>query len=261
MFYTIRRMWNAFRTDAEGGMLAMATTMSGGGGDQIHTYIARPDGSGPYPGVVLTHHAPGWDEFYREFARRFAEHGYIAIVPNLHERFGHGSPDDVAAAVRAAGGVPDDSVVADAEAARSWIVAQPFSNGKVGVIGTCSGGRHAVLVASRVPEFNAVADLWGGGVVMPPDQLSPQRPVAPIDLTPQLNAPLIGLFGNDDMAPSPDQVNQHEQALIDNGKTYVFHRYDGAAHGFFYYHMPTYRQQAAMDGWDKVDAFFKQYLT
>jgi carboxymethylenebutenolidase len=253
-------MWNTFSTDAEGGMIATATTMTGGGGDQIHTYIARPDGAGPYPGVVLMHHAPGWDEYYREFARRFAEHGYIAIVPNLYDRFGQGTPDDVAAAVRGAGGVSDDSVVADGEAALKWVLNQPTSNGKVGVIGTCSGGRHAVLTASRVAGFGAVADLWGGGVVAAPDQLNALRPVAPIDLTPQLNAPIIGLFGNDDTGPSPAQVNQHEQALKENGKTYVFHRYDGAGHGFFYYHMPAYRQQAAMDGWNKVDDFFSQHL-
>ena len=59
----------------------------------------------------------------------------------------------------------------------------------------------------------------------------------------------------------PEQVNQHEETLKQHGKQYEFHRYDGAGHGFFYYHMPTYRQQAAMDGWDKVDDFFKQYLT
>jgi carboxymethylenebutenolidase len=111
-----------------------------------------------------------------------------------------------------------------------------------------------------VPGFNVVADLWGGGVVAAPDQLNALRPVAPIDLTPKLNAPLIGLFGNDDMAPSPAQVNQHEQALKDNGKTYVFYRYDGAGHAFFYYHAPSYRQQAAMDGWGKVEEFFGQYL-
>jgi carboxymethylenebutenolidase len=253
-------MWNTFRTDAEGGMIAGVTTIAGGNGDQIHAYVARPDGAGPYPGVVLIHHAPGWDEFYREFSRRFAEHGYLAIVPNLFERFGHGTPDDVAAAVRAAGGIADDSVVGDGEAALNWVKAQPISNGKVGIIGTCSGGRHAVLVASRVQGFGALADLWGGGVVMPPEQLSDLRPVAPIDLTPDLNTPIIGLFGNDDMGPSPAQVDQHEQALNDNGKTYVFHRYDGAGHGFFYYHMPSYRQQQAMDGWNKVDDFFRQYL-
>jgi len=253
-------MWNTFRTDAEGGIVAGASLMTGGGGDHIHTYIARPDGSGPYPGVVMIHHAPGWDEFYREFARRFAEHGYIAIVPNLYERFGHGTPDDVAAAVRGGGGLSDDSVVADAEAALNWVTAHPTSNGKVGIIGTCSGGRHAVLAASRVQGFGAVADLWGGGVVMAPDQLNALRPVAPIDLTANLNAPIIGLFGNDDMGPSPAQVNQHEQVLKENNKTYVFHRYDGAGHGFFYYHMPAYRQQAAMDGWNKVDEFFAQHL-
>jgi carboxymethylenebutenolidase len=253
-------MWNAFSTDTEGGMIAGVSRITGGNGDEIHAYISRPDGAGPYPGVVLVHHAPGWDEFYREFARRFTEHGYIAIVPDLHERFGHGTPDDVTAAVRAAGGVSDASVVADAEASLDWILAQPSSNGKVGIIGTCSGGRHAVLAASQIGRFNAVADLWGGGVIASPDQLNEMRPVAPIDLTAQLNAPIIGLFGNDDRGPSPDQVNQHEEALIANGKTYQFHRYDGAGHGFFYYHTPAYRQQAAMDGWNKVEEWFGQHL-
>src|SRR6476646_6402447 len=148
--------WNQFRTDAEGGMVAMNTRITGGGGDTIHAYIARPDGAGPYPGVVLLHHAPGWDEYYREFTRRFAEHGFIAICPNLYERYGHGTPDDVAARVRGDGGVSDDQVVADAEAAMVWVKSQPTSNGKVGIIGSCSGGRHALLVASRVPGFDAV---------------------------------------------------------------------------------------------------------
>ena len=253
-------MWNSFRTDAEGGIVAGVSLMTGGSGDQIHTYIARPDGAGPYPGVVMTHHLPGWDEFYREFARRFAEHGFIAIVPNLYEQFGHGTPDDVAAAARGAGGISDASVMADAEAALNVVKAMPSSNGKVGVIGTCSGGRHALLVASRVPGFSAVADLWGANVVVPPERLTPQQPEAVIDMTPDLNVPLIGLFGNDDMNPSPEQVDQHEQALKDNGKTYVFYRYDGAGHGFFYYHTPAYRQQAAMDGWNKVEDFFHQNL-
>jgi carboxymethylenebutenolidase len=235
-------------------------SIPGSGGAPLQAYVARPDGAGPFPGVVLVLHAPGWDEFYREFSRRFAEHGYIAVCPNLYERYGHGTPDDVAARVRGDGGVADDSVIADCAAALAWIKSLPSSNGKVGIIGTCSGGRHAVLVASSVPGFDAVADLWGGGVIMPPDQLNDKRPVAPIDLTPNLNAPILGLFGNDDMGPSPAQVDQHEAALKENGKTYMFHRYDGAGHGFFYYHAPSYRQQQAMDGWEKVEAWFGQYL-
>jgi len=254
-------MWNAFRTDTLGGIVAGVSMMNGGNGSQIHTYIARPDGDGPYPGVVMVHHAPGWDEFHREFARRFAAHGFIAIVPNLYEQFGQGTPDEVAAAARAAGGVSDASVIGDAQAALNLVKEMPSSNGKVAVIGMCSAGRHAVLVATKVPGFNAVADLWGAGVVVPPDRLTPQQPEAVIDMTPDLNVPLIGLFGNDDMGPSPDQVNQHEQALKDNGKQYVFYRYDGAGHGFFYYDRPLYRQMQAMDGWNKVEDFFNQNLT
>src|SRR3954466_7414655 len=115
--------WNQFRTDAEGGMVAMNTKITGGGGDTIHAYIAKPDGTGPYPGLVLIHHAPGWDEYYREFARRFAEHGFIAVCPNLYERFGTGTRGEAAAAARAAGGVSDDMVVQYSEAALTWIKA------------------------------------------------------------------------------------------------------------------------------------------
>lgn len=253
-------MWNTFNTATEGGMVAGVELIAGGGGDPIHAYIARPDGPGPYPGVVLVHHSPGWDEYYREFSRRFAEHGFIAICPDLYERYGHGTPDEVSALARSDGGVSDASVIADSVAAMGWIKAHDSSNGKVGIIGTCSAGRHAVLVASSSDGFDAVADLWGG-VVATEAQLNAKQPVAPIDLTPNLNAPLLGLFGNDDRFPTPAQVDQHEEALKANGKTYMFHRYDGAGHGFFYYDRPSYRQQQAMDGWDKVLAFFKQYLT
>lgn len=253
-------MWNDFRTDEDSSMTAGVIKITGGGGDQIRAYVARPEGPGPYPGVVLMHHVLGWDEYHREFARRFAENGYIAIVPNLFERFGHGTPDEVAAKVRADGGVSDASVVADAAAALAWAKAQPGSNGKVGVIGPCSGGRHALLVASSTDGFDAVANLWGGGVTTTPNPPNPNQPVAVIDLIPNLKAPVIGIFGNDDMNPNPAAVDQLEAALKANGKTYAFHRYDGAGHGFFYYQGQAYRPQQAMDAWGKVLTFFNQYL-
>ena len=251
--------WNGFQTSTLGGMVAGVSKIQGGAGE-IKAYIARPDGAGPYPGVVLMHHVPGWDEFYREFARRFAEHGYIAVVPNLFEQYGDGTPSEVAARAREDGYPSDDAVVADAQASLNWIKAQASSNGKVGVIGSCSGGRHATLVASRAEGFNAAVNLWGGGVVTPASSLTPKQPVAVVDLTPQLSCPLLGLFGNDDMRPSPADVNVHEEALKAAGKTYMFHRYDGAGHGFMYYQGAAYRQQQAMDAWEKIDDFFKQNL-
>ena len=254
-------MWNSFRTDARGGITAEVMTYPGGNGDEIHAYVARPTGDEPVPGIVAVHHLPGWDEFYREFVERLARHGYSVICPDLYCRFGHGTPDDVAARVRSQGGVHDDSVVADCGAALSWLKALSSSNGKAGIIGTCSGGRHALLAASRVGGFDAVADLWGGGVVAAQEELSPARPVAPIDYTADLSAPLLGLFGNDDAHPTPAQVDLHEAELKRHGKAYEFHRYDGAGHAFFYYHTPMYRPEAAMDGWEKIFSFFSHQLS
>jgi carboxymethylenebutenolidase len=254
-------MWNSFRTDDRTGITAEVITYPAGGGDEIHAYVARPTGDGPTPGIVAVHHLPGWDEFYREFSDRLARHGYTVICPDLYCRFGHGTPDDVAATVRSQGGVADDSVVADCAAALAWLNALPTSNGKVGIIGSCSGGRHALLAASRVPGFDAVVDLWGGGVIASQEELSPSRPVAPIDYTADLAAPLLGVFGNDDSHPSPEQVDLHEAELKRHGKAYEFHRYDGAGHGFFYYHWPIYRPEQAMDGWEKVFTFFGGHLS
>ena len=256
-------MWNSFRTDALVGLAAEVITFPGGYEDEIHAWVARPTGEGAegtLPGVVVAHHMPGWDEFHREFSERLARNGYFVICPNLYERFGHGTPDDIAAKARSQGGVPDDSVVADCEAALAWLNDQPVSSGKAGIIGMCSGGRHALLAASRVAGFDAVADLWGGGVIMAKEDLSEARPVAPIDYTAGLTAPLLGLFGNDDRHPTPEQVNQHEEELNRHGKQHEFHRYDGAGHGFFYYHTPMYRPEQAMDGWAKVFDFFGRHL-
>ena len=242
------------------GMACTNVMLTGDGGTPITAYVARPEGAGPLPAVVLVHHLPGWSEFYIETTRRFAHHGYLAICANLYERAGDGDPDDVAARVRADGGVPDAQVVGDTAAAVQWARAQAGHNGKVGLFGSCSGGRHAVLYASRKGDVDAVADLWGGRVVMGEGELNAKTPTAPIALTKDLCCPLLGIFGNDDRAPSPDQVNEHEAALKEHGKAYEFHRYDGAGHGFFYWQRPLYRPEQAMDGWTKVLAFFGRHL-
>ena len=118
----------------------------------------------------------------------------------------------------------------------------------------------AVVAVHHVPGFDAIADLWGGGVVMAEDELSETRSVAPIDYTARLTAPLLRLFGNDDTHRSPEQVKLHEAQLKRYGEMYEFHRYDGAGHGFFYCHTPKYRPEAAMDGWEKVFSFFGRHL-
>jgi carboxymethylenebutenolidase len=243
------------------GMACENVTILGDGGAPITAYVAKPSGAGPFPGVVLIHHLPGWSEFYIETTRRFAHHGYLAICHNLFERAGQGDPDDVAAKVRGAGGIPDVQMVGDTEGAVRWLRAQPGHNGKVGVFGSCSGGRHAVVYASQRQDVQACADLWGGRVIMAKEDLNAMTPVAPIAMTKDLCCPLLGIFGNDDRTPNSQQVNEHEAALKTQGKPYEFHRYDGAGHGFFYWHRPLYRPEQAMDGWGKVFSFFGRHLT
>lgn len=250
-----------YTTNQYEGMLAETITLPGFQGEIINAYFARPLGEGPFPGVVLLHHLPGWDEWYRETTRRFAHHGFLSLSPNLYFRSGHGSPEDVAAKVRGEGGISDDQAVGDAAGALHLLKSLPYSNGKVAVFGTCSGGRHAYLAACRAPGFDAVIDCWGGRVVMTPNELTPKQPVAPLDYTPALTCPLLGLFGNDDTSPTPDQVNTHEMALKQQGKISEFHRYAGAGHGFFYYQRPAaYRAEQALDGWKHIWAFLGKNL-
>src|SRR5205814_7816365 len=106
------------------GMIAETIAINGDKNEPISAYVARPLGPGPFPGMVLLHHFPGWDEWYREATRKFAHHGYLAISLNLYHRMGHGTPEDMGARARAEGGIPDDQVVGDAAACRDFLKAQ-----------------------------------------------------------------------------------------------------------------------------------------
>jgi len=249
-----------YQTNMYEGMIAETVTLQGHQGDFINAYYARPLGAGPFPGMVVIHHMPGWDTWYREATRKFAHYGYATLSPNLYFRDGHGTPEDVAAKVRGAGGVADDQVVADLEGALNFLSSQAYINGKVGIFGTCSGGRHAFLAACKVKGFTAAIDCWGGRVVMAPEELTPRQPVAPIDYTADLPCPLLGIFGDEDRSPTPEHVNILEEVLKKHQKDYEFHRYPGAGHGFFYYDRPNYRQEQAVDGWKRIFTFLEKYL-
>ena len=253
-------MWNDLRTDAYSGLIAETISFRGHEGKDIHAWWSRPIGAGPHPGIVLIPHMPGWDEWCRETGNRFASHGYSVLCPDIYQDFGFGTPSEVSGRMREAGMVHDDSVMGDVAGCLAFLRSQPQSNGRTGVIGMCSGGRHAFLAACTVPGFDCAVDCWGGGVSASADQLSPARPVAPIDYTEQLSIPLLGIFGNEDRSPTKEDVNVLEARLAQNGKEFTFHRYDGAGHGFWYYHTPMYRPEAAMESWNLTLDFFDKHL-
>jgi len=243
--------------------LSETVRIAGHGGAEIEAYTARPQDSDPRGGVVVIHHMPGYDEQTKEIVRRFGALGYNAVMPNLYWHDAPGAaPDDAAAAGRAKGGVPDERLVGDVGAAAEYLRALPNANGKAGVIGYCSGGRQSVLAACSLP-FDAAVDCYGAFVVGDPSA-NPNAPktLTPLyDKLPNLNCPLLGLFGAKDSYPSPEQVAELEGLLTKYGKTFEFHSYEDAGHAFFAVERPAYRPESARDGWERIAAFYGKHLS
>jgi carboxymethylenebutenolidase len=241
-------------------MIAETIAIAGHGGDEIEAYTASPSTDASRGGVVVIHHLPGYDRATKEITRRFAELGYDAICPNLYVREAPGAaPDDAAATARAQGGVPDERLLGDVRGAAEHLRALPHSNGRVGVIGYCSGGRQSVLAACNL-ELDAAVDCYGAFVVGTPPPGFPLPITGFPEQIPSLSCPVLGLFGKEDSHPSPDDVDELERLLKEAGKTYEFHRYEDAGHAFFSVDRPSYRVAAALDGWERIEAFFGTYL-
>jgi carboxymethylenebutenolidase len=228
--------------------------------DEIEAYLAQPLDPGSRGGVVVIHHMPGYDAATKEIVRRFAVHGYNALCPNLYSREAPGAdPDDAAAAARAAGGVPDERLVGDVGGAARYLRSMETSNGKVGVIGYCSGGRQAFLSGCSLP-LEAAVDCYGAFVVKDPPEGMPPTMKPLLGLAPQLSCPLLGLFGADDKFPAPDETAVLAAELDRLGKPHEFHTYDNAGHAFFAVDRPSYRPTAAAEGWQRVFEFFGKHL-
>src|SRR6202789_514941 len=149
--------------------------IAGHDGDEIQAYLARPAEEGARGGVIVIHHMPGYDRGTKEIVRRFAELGYDSICPNLYWREAPGAaPDDAAATARAQGGVPDARLIGDVSGAAAHLRSLANSNGKVGVIGYCSGGRQSVLAACNL-DLDAAVDCYGAFVTGTPPESFPLK--------------------------------------------------------------------------------------
>ncbi|ORB83756.1 carboxymethylenebutenolidase [Mycobacterium kansasii] len=239
---------------------AETITITGHGGDHIEAYRAMPLAEGSRGGIVWIHHMPGYDRETKEFVRRLAVNGYHTLAPNLYSREAPGAePDDAAAAARAAGGVPDDRLVGDVAGAVEHLRSLPGANGRFGVIGHCSGGRHAYLAACSL-RFDAAVDCYGAFIVEDAPEGMPKTMKPILNLAVHLSCPLLGLFGAEDRFPAPDGVAALDAELSRLGKPHSFTSYEGAGHGFFSVDRPAYRVEAALDGWRRIDEFFAAYL-
>jgi carboxymethylenebutenolidase len=242
-------------------LTAKTISITGSGGDEVEAYLATPDDGQPARGsVVVIHHMPGYDSSTKEIVRKFAAHGYAALMPNLYYREAPGaSPDDAAATARANGGVPDARLVGDVSGAADYLRGLAGSNGKVGVIGYCSGGRQSFLAACSL-QLDAAVDCYGACIVNPPPEGMPLKVSPIVGLAGDLSCPLLGLFGADDKYPTPEETAELSKVLDEFGKPHEFHTYDGAGHAFFTVNRTAYRPEAATDGWQKIWDFYGRYL-
>jgi carboxymethylenebutenolidase len=222
--------------------------------DSVEAYLATTVSTANVGGVLVIHHLPGYDEATKEITRKFAANGYNAICVNLYSRDApDASPDDAAAAV------PDARLVGDLGAAAAFLRTLPNSNGKVGVIGYCSGGRQSVLTACSL-DLDAAVDCYGAFVVMDPPEASGFTMTSLAPILGNLSCSLLGLFGADDQYPSPEQTETLRGILEENHKSFDFHTYDGAGHGFFAVDRPSYRPEVANEAWGEIWAFFGDNL-
>ena len=224
-------------------------------GTQINAYLSQPGAPGRYPGVIVAMEGMGLEDHMKDLTRRFAEQGYIAIVPDLYTREGRPASDKVLETLFS---VPDSQTMGDLEGAALYLKSHSNANGKVGIIGFCSGGRYTLMFACTSKNVDAAVDSAGGHII--PDELTAARPKAAIDMVADLSCPLLALFGEEDPNPSPEHAARLKEELDKHGKTYEFTMYPNAGHAFFADYRPSYHAVPAQDMWHRVLLFYEKYL-
>ena len=225
---------------------------------RMPAYRAAPAGKTGLPVVLVISEIFGVHEHIADVARRFAKLGYLAITPELFVRQGDAqSYGEVSKLVsEVINKVPDAQVMADLDAAVAWAQANGGDTARLGVTGFCWGGRNTWLYAGHNPKVKAGV-AWYGRLVGAPSALSPTNPV---DVVGSLGGPVLGLYGGADAGIPQDTVERMKGALAGGNaaaKALQFVVYPDTPHAFHADYRPSYRKEAADDGWKRCVAWFK----
>jgi carboxymethylenebutenolidase len=224
------------------------------GGD-MPIYYARPAGVQKPPIILVCMEVFGLHEFIKDVTRRIGHLGAFAVAPDYYFRMGDMSK--IADRTELFGHVDtktDTELFADLDATVAWAIAQGGDGNRLGIMGMCRGGRNVWHYSSHNPNLKAGVAFYG-----PLADKSEAAPKSSIDLAPEIKEPVLGLYGGADTGISVDSVHDMEAALKADGKTAEFHIYPDAPHGFLADYRPSYRQDAAEDGWAQMTAWFKKY--
>jgi carboxymethylenebutenolidase len=221
----------------------------------VPAYSAMPEGGRNLPTVLVVQEIWGVHEHIKDVCRRLAKVGYLAVAPELYARQGSVSESTSMDEIRAVvAKVPDAQVMSDLDAAAAWAGANGGNPDKLAITGFCWGGRIVWLYAAHNRKLKAGV-AWYGRVVGQPTDLTPAHPV---DLVKNIDAPILGLYAGADAGIPSDTVERMREALRAAGKPSEIHTYPDAPHAFHADYRPSYRREAAHDGWNRLLAWFRK---
>lgn len=244
----------AVRT-GDAGLVAGEVKIPVAGGD-MPAYSARPTGAGPFPTVLVVQEIFGVHEYIRDVCRRLAHLGYLAIAPELFARQGDPtkikSVQDIISGIVAK--VPDEQVLSDLDACAAWAPTNGGDPARLGITGFCWGGRITWLYAARNPKIKA-AVAWYGRL---DGEINERTPRHPLDAVEEIRVPVLGLYAGQDQNIPVSDMEQMGSLLAKGSSRSAFQVYPDAPHAFHADYRPTYRKDAAEDGWKRLTAWFKE---
>lgn len=252
----------AIKTSAEG--LKTGEAMVEVNGFKVPVFYAAPAGKTKLPVILVIQEIFGVHEYIADTCRRFAKAGYLAIAPELFARQGDPSKYGEMAKLMSevVSKVPDAQVMADLDGVVAWSGTQGGNTKKVGITGFCWGGRITWLYAEHSKNVKAGV-AWYGRLVGTPSALTPRHPV---ELAATLKAPVLGLYGGQDGGIPVTTINEMKDALAQAGqkgnaaaRASEFVLYPSAPHAFHADYRPSYRKEAAEDGFKRALAWFKTH--
>ena len=226
------------------------------GGSSMSAYLSAPEGDGPFPAMVVIHHAPGVDRFVQEIADNLAKENYVAIAPNLFHRITDEMVEQTGLSKRDQ--LSDPDIIADVNASVDFLRSHGSVNPeRLGITGFCMGGRVVWLAACSNPHFKAAVPFYGGNIMAPWGA----GDVPPFELADGINCPMLFHFGEIDANPSQDDMRALDAELTRLGKEHRFYSYPNADHAFMNRDMPArYHRTSAELAWARTREFLAEKL-
>src|SRR5215468_560464 len=225
-------------------------------GGEMPVYFAKPANAQNPPIILVAMEIFGLHEYIKDVTRRLAKLGAFAVAPDYYFRKGDLTKiTDISQLLPVVNAKTDTELLSDLDSTVAWAKSQGGDTSRLGIIGFCRGGRTVWEYAAHNPSLKAGVAFYGP----PVDPPNPAWPKSPMQLAPDMKAPVLGLYGEADTGIPVSTVEAFKVALAENKKTAEFKIYPGAPHGFHADYRSSYRKEAAEDAWNQMQAWFKKH--